>query len=61
MYKDKDGNEIIEEEIIDEKGNKTTVKRKVYKDEDGNEVVLEERIDAKGNKIITTKRKNEYG
>lgn len=49
------------EEIIDAKGNKTTVKRKVIKDANGNDIVVEERIDADGNKVITTKRIDEFG
>ena len=59
--KDKDGNEIIVEEIIDQYGNKQVVKRKIVKDANGNDIVIEERIDANGNKIVTTIRKDEFG
>ena len=37
VIKDKDGNDIIEETIINSDGTKTTVRKKVFKDKDGNE------------------------
>jgi hypothetical protein len=59
--KDKDGNDVIIEEITDSNGNKTIIKKKVIKDSMGNDVIIEERVDANGNKVITTIRKDEYG
>lgn len=48
MYKDADGNEIIEEERIDEHGNKIVIRRK--KDKDGKEIIEEIRVDKDGKK-----------
>lgn len=56
VFKDADGNEIIEEERIDESGNKVLIRRK--KDKDGKEVIEEIRVDKDGNK--TGKKFNKF-
>ncbi len=42
MTKDKNGKEIVEEQIIDEFGNVKTVKKRIVKDADGRDVMEEE-------------------
>lgn len=48
VFRDKDGKEVIEEEITDADGKKYKVTTKVYRDADGNEIIEEERIDEFG-------------
>ena len=47
-YKDKDGYDVTEKEIIGADGKKQKIKRKVHKDKDGNEIIEEEIIDENG-------------
>lgn len=42
ITKGKDGKDIIEEQIIDSKGNIKIIKKKIYKDAEGREVIEEE-------------------
>ncbi|KAL4479494.1 hypothetical protein ABPG72_011816 [Tetrahymena utriculariae] len=57
VFRDKDGNEVIEEITTDANGNKITKRTKVLRDKDGNEIIEEEIIDQFGNKIIVRKKK----
>lgn len=50
VTKDRDGNDIVEEILVDENGNKTTKKQKIYRDKDGAEIIEEEIVDSMGRK-----------
>ena len=50
IYQDKDGREIKEEVIIDDKGNQKIIRTKVIKDKEGNEIIEETIINSDGTK-----------
>ena len=55
--KDKEGNEIIEETIINADGTKQVIRKKVVLDKHGNQTIEEESTDSNGYKVtIKTKR-----
>jgi len=61
VTKDRDGKDVIEEDIIDADGKKVKVRTKIYKDADGNEIMEEERVDDQGNKVVIRRVKDKTG
>ena len=42
VIKDKDGNDVVLEEVIDQNGNKSTIKKKILKDMNGQDMIITE-------------------
>lgn len=51
IKKDRNGNEIVEEEFIGNDGKRQKVAKRVTKDKDGNDIVEEIIVDEFGNKV----------